>query len=114
MADLHDMYRAAGVAPAKMERFARIVSSVAVATAADHEVIGAMFAWIKALGAVRISDLRDFIALGLPVPTMLAQSLGVEVREVIDSVARGKVTADQLLDAVEAGLSGTAADGGAR
>jgi tape measure domain-containing protein len=100
---------AAGVQPGQdLQRTLGLVADAASVTNTDMSEMGAIFNKVAAGGKLQGEELNQLTDKGIPMLSLLADSMGTTTAEVRDMVSAGKIGFPELQNAIESGMGGAA------
>lgn len=100
---------AAGVKPGKeLERTLKLVGDAATISGRDMNSMGAIFNKIAANGKITGEELNQLADSGIPILSLLSDTMGKSTEEVRSLVSAGKVGFAEFQTAIEKGMGGAA------
>lgn len=85
----------------------QMLGDVASATGANINELAVTFGQASAEGKLMTRDIREFINRGVPLTTLLADSMGVAKDQIFDLASQSKITFDVLVDSLRDATTGT-------
>lgn len=103
---------AAGVKPGQeLEGYLRLVGDAATIAGTDMSTMGSVFGKVMTSGKVQGDVFKQLGDQGIPIVSMLADTMGVSAEEVYKLGSAGKISSDQFLEAMSS-VEGAALEGG--